>query len=179
MPSNCFSISSIFIDTFCHTEKIKYGLCVLFLNLRWFFFNFFPHMWSNVQLHHPIVSWLNVISRAHEVLNWKTSTKRYREFFLSISHQRKRRLIRTTSSSHVLRVASNATAPTSIIVTIYRRFSRKESISRLPRNIIPCTNSFYIAQRLLYALDSRFCWHRFARNILRKNNYESADKRKR
>jgi len=158
MPSNRFSISDIFIVyTFYRTKKIKYRLCVLFFNIfyivtivfTWAFFS--PPMWSNVQLHYPIVSWFNVILRVYEVLNWKTSTECYWEFFLSISHQRKRRLIHATSSSYVLRVASDVT-------DIHHRHHLSpffaQSISRLPCNITPRTNSFYVVWHLLYVLGS-------------------------
>lgn len=108
-----------------------------------FLIGFFSHAWSNVQLHPPrSIPRFNMILRVHEVLDWKTSTERISRAFPSISHRRKRRFIRATSSSYVLRAASSAAAPTFIIVTIYRRFSRKGSILRLPCNIALRMNFF-------------------------------------
>jgi len=147
------------------------GCAYYFFLSTLFLFDF--SFWSNVQLRHLIVSWFNVWSPVHEVLNWKSSTEHYRGFFLSISYKRKRRLIRTSSS--YVRVVSDATAPTSIIVTIYCRFSRKENISRFLHNITPRTNSFYVVQRLLYVLGSVSTFS-CAGNFVREDNYESAGK---
>lgn len=96
---------------FCRTEKIKYGLCVLFFNIFYILFSlqilFSRVIKCTITSSHSI-PWFNMILRVHEVLNWKTSTERIYRGYFSLYHTKEK----DDSFALLHRLMSSALPPT-------------------------------------------------------------------